>query len=273
MKLNEVKSTYKFSCIYLWTNIINGKHYVGQTRNFYRRMYQYSRGRYNFYMNNAIKKYGIDNFDITILEKDIDFDNLDEREQYWLDYFQSYNPEKGYNICSVAGTTYGYRHTDEAKEKMSKIQKYRFKDPEFRLKFTGENNGMYGKKHSKEWRKNHSNYLKNQWKNEEYRKTQTERMLGENNPMFNVSLCGELNGMYGKHHSEETKEKISKAVTGKNLGNNYSSKQVICEETGVIYQSQSEAGREYGVTAGAISNACRGKAKTCCGLHWSFYID
>ena len=37
---------------------------------------------------------------------------------------------------------------------------------------------------------------------------------GGNNPMYGVKLYGEKNGMYGKHHSEESKKKISKANKG-----------------------------------------------------------
>lgn len=272
MKLCEINDTvkYNFSCIYLWENINNGKKYVGQTRNFYNRMSQYRQGFFNRYMKNAVNKHGINSFKISILERDIDFQNLDNREQYWMDYFESYNSDKGYNICRYASNTYGYRHTKETKEKISRVLKEKFKDPDYRAKFMGKNSPMFGKHHTE-----HSKYLiskssKELWKNEEYRKFQTERMIGENNHMFGVHLYGELNGMYGKHHTQESKEKISKAVTGKNLGNNYHSKKVLCEETGIIYQSQSEASRAYGVTAGAISNACLGKSKTCMKLHWSF---
>jgi len=40
-------------------------------------------------------------------------------------------------------------------------------------------------------------------------------MKGENNPTFKNPLVGEKNGMFGKHLSEETKEKIRKASIGK----------------------------------------------------------
>lgn len=82
-----------FSCIYLWTNEINGKHYVGQTQCFYNRMMDYKNGKATPYLNNAMKKYGIENFSIEIIEKCC-IEALDEREQYWMDYYESYIPSK-----------------------------------------------------------------------------------------------------------------------------------------------------------------------------------
>ena len=115
MKLYEInnKKEYDFSCIYLWTNLVNGKKYVGQTMCFYRRMKNYRHTYPNAYMERAVNKHGLDNFDITILERDVPLDKLDEREQYWLDYYQSYDLDKGYNICKIAGTTKGVTHNEE----------------------------------------------------------------------------------------------------------------------------------------------------------------
>jgi hypothetical protein len=47
----------------------------------------------------AFSKYGIDNFSIEEIEQ-CDSDKIDEREIYWIDYFNSYR--KGYN-CTAGG--------------------------------------------------------------------------------------------------------------------------------------------------------------------------
>lgn len=178
MKLYEInkKKEYNFSCIYLWTNLVNGKKYVGQTTCFHRRMKTYRYTYPNAYMEHAVKKHGIDNFDITILERDVPLDKLDEREQYWLDYYQSYDADKGYNICKVAGTTEGVTHTEE-------------------------------------WCQKHSEWLKEKWAtDEDYRKFWHDKMSGENNYFYGKDFSGELNPMYGKHHSQTTKDKMSKKI-------------------------------------------------------------
>lgn len=160
MKLYEInnKKKYDFSCIYLWTNLVNGKKYVGQTTCFYRRMKTYRYVYPNAYMEHAVNKHGLDNFDITILERDVPLDKLDEREQYWLDYYQSYDADKGYNICKIASTTEGVTHTEE-------------------------------------WCQEHSEWLKDKWAtDEEYRKFWQERMSGEKNYFYGKDCSGDKNG-------------------------------------------------------------------------------
>lgn len=159
MKLYEInkKKEYHFSCIYLWTNLVNGKKYVGQTTCFHRRMKTYRHTYPNAYMERAVNKHGLDNFDITILERDVPLDKLDEREQYWLDYYQSYDMDKGYNICKVAGTTKGVTHTEE-------------------------------------WCQEHSDYMKEKWKDAEYRNFWHNRMSGENNYFYGKRFSGDKNG-------------------------------------------------------------------------------
>lgn len=96
-------------------------------------MKAYSGGHFNSYMKKAIKKYGLENFEIEILEKDIPIEKLTEREQYWIDYYDVCNPNKGYNMCPIAGSLSGLyaqnpekhpwvgrKHTVEEKEKISK---------------------------------------------------------------------------------------------------------------------------------------------------------
>lgn len=47
-------------------------------------------------------------------------------------------------------------------------------------------------------------------------------------------------------------------------------KEVMCIETGIVYESLSEAERLTGVLGESISRQCRGKQKTAGGLHWRF---
>ena len=48
------------------------------------------------------------------------------------------------------------------------------------------------------------------------------------------------------------------------------SKKVLCVDTGEVYKSISEAGRQLGISFKAISKACRGKSKTSGGYHWEY---
>lgn len=55
-----------------------------------------------------------------------------------------------------------------------------------------------------------------------------------------------------------------------NRGNSRPSHLVKCIETDREYQSAVDAARDYKVTPCAIRNACIGRHKTCCGLHWQY---
>lgn len=70
---------------------------------------------------------------------------------------------------------------------------------------------MYGKRHTKETKQKLSNYALNYRDNSVYR---TESFKEK------ISSCtkGEKNGMYGKHHSNESRNKMSVNSKGKTLG-------------------------------------------------------
>ena len=86
--------------IYKITNTINGKSYIGQTiQNVKERFYQHcatkcSKAVSNMAIYRAIKKYGKSNFIVEVIEE-IDSANLNDRERYWIKYYNSYN--NGYN--------------------------------------------------------------------------------------------------------------------------------------------------------------------------------
>ncbi|MBD2753766.1 GIY-YIG nuclease family protein [Spirosoma validum] len=87
----------KFSGIYKFTNKLNGKVYIGQAINMYKRFLQHRRLKDDFNFARALKKYGVDNFSFEAIERVDDIEQLDAKEQYWLDYYQSYTKDKGYN--------------------------------------------------------------------------------------------------------------------------------------------------------------------------------
>ena len=86
--------------IYKITNKVNGKSYIGQTiQNIKERFYQHcatkcSQAILNMVIHKAINKYGKSNFTIEVIEE-VESTNLNDRERYWIRYYDSYN--NGYN--------------------------------------------------------------------------------------------------------------------------------------------------------------------------------
>lgn len=84
--------------IYLIRNIINNKVYVGQAmRTVEERFKEHLRKSdiLNTHLSKAIRKYGKNNFYYEIIEDNLPYNILLEREQYWIKYYNSYN--NGYN--------------------------------------------------------------------------------------------------------------------------------------------------------------------------------
>lgn len=88
--------------IYQAKNKINGKKYIGQTiRSFVQRKYEHiaaSKNGCKNYFHSAIRKYGKENFEWTILEENVlNKKRLDEIEIFYIGYFDTLAPN-GYNL-------------------------------------------------------------------------------------------------------------------------------------------------------------------------------
>lgn len=96
----EILKTTNKPCIYMITNLVNQKRYIGQTIRFKDRMWEHENDmRSRSAINAAIHKYGTDNFKVTILEELDDKNLLNEREEYRINHFgtfgKEYNKNKG----------------------------------------------------------------------------------------------------------------------------------------------------------------------------------
>ena len=115
MKCIEIRRNMDFSAIYKWENLINGKAYIGQTKNVYRRFRPYYFSNPHF--RHAVEYYGIDNFDITFIETNVPIEMLDEREEYWIKQYDSSNQDKGYNVYTSANSPRGMHWSEETRKK------------------------------------------------------------------------------------------------------------------------------------------------------------
>lgn len=87
--------------IYKITNTLNNKCYIGQSIDIENRWKQHIRasrslteGGDNYSIHKAIRKYGVKNFIFEIIEL-TSIEELNNKEKYWINYYNSYN--NGYN--------------------------------------------------------------------------------------------------------------------------------------------------------------------------------
>jgi len=114
--------------IYKSTNLVNGKCYVGQTMRIFKKrqydhIYRSDNNLDNVYFHNAIKEYGPANFKWEILYECDDALVLGVMETMKIIVNHSHWTEGGYNLTWGGGGSNGYKHSKEAKEKISKIHK------------------------------------------------------------------------------------------------------------------------------------------------------
>lgn len=88
--------------VYLITNELNGEKYVGISNDIRARWSAHRQAainpsytEYNTPLHQAIRKYGKENFSLSILEEVSDRNQLGEREKYWVNFYDTYN--NGYN--------------------------------------------------------------------------------------------------------------------------------------------------------------------------------
>lgn len=104
--------------IYKITNTLNGKIYIGKDTTSDPKYYGSG-----LLIRRSIDKYGIDNFTKEIIDITEDYDELSNKEIYWIKHFNSTNPEIGYNISEGGdggNTLSNHPDLDVIKEKISK---------------------------------------------------------------------------------------------------------------------------------------------------------
>ena len=130
--------------IYKTTNLVNGKQYIGKSvRN--RPSYLGS----GSVLKKAIRKYGKENFVKEIIEECSSTEELKEREEYWLNHYDSARNPMFYNTHNHSygsgigelGTFYGRHHSEVTKNKLRQILSGRKFSDETRQKMSQSKKG------------------------------------------------------------------------------------------------------------------------------------
>ena len=84
-----------------------------------------------------------------------------------------------------------------------------------------------------------------------------------------ADVSGKNNVMYGRHHTDDAKRKVSEANKGR-ISVRRNKNAVYCIELKTTFEDATEAGKELSLDSSGILKCCNGTRKTCGGLHWEF---
>lgn len=129
--------------VYCLENKVNGKKYIGKAMAPKRRWASHisnskKKSIHQKYIHRALAKYGVDNFWFRCIDFEFTEEKALEQERYWIQFFNTTDPNIGYNLTLGGEGKSGYKHTPETKALLSKIAAQKI----------GELNPFYGKTHS-----------------------------------------------------------------------------------------------------------------------------
>jgi group I intron endonuclease len=232
--------------IYLITNNINGKIYIGKSINSTEDYYGSG-----ISINRAINKYGKKNFTKKILEKCDNINDLNEKEIFWIKYYDSTNRDIGYNIAeggNGGNTRIGYTESEMVKYK-NKISEGLKKSEKY-LKSLETKKNKKRPKHSEVMKKLYQDGKLCVGKNTPKPTKETRKKISEKNK--------------GKKRTEETKERIAKSKFKKVYM--FDTDNHLLNE----FKSIGDASEKCEINRCCISDVCNGRQKTAGGYRWSF---
>lgn len=179
--------------IYIITNSLNAKQYVGMAKNLTNRWYSHKQAKGACpVLHSAIKKYGIESFVFTHIANAFDHESACEIERLLIIQHNTKIPF-GYNITEGGGGTFGLKKTDEVKNRI-------------RQSNIGKNLGKTASEETKaKMSAIHKSRPRQPWSDEtkeKIRQSLTGRKMPESEKPKHASFLGRM-------HSEETKAKIS----------------------------------------------------------------
>lgn len=282
-------------CVYVHTNKINGKKYVGQTSIKPERRWNNGNGyKTQPYFYRAIQKYGWDNFDHEIISSGLTQEEADNFEILLIDKLNTLDNRYGYNTCS-GGRIGGHPQTEETRKKMSETRTGKKLSDYHRQRISegkmGEKNPMYGVEHTDEWKE----YMKNKMQYENNASARSVCQYTKDGTLIKEWSCikrasDELKISYNdilKCCSKKEYKGVRHRTVGGFVwiykGDKFEKPSPLNCKPVVQYSldgkiikkwnSTSEAARENGISRSKITDCCRGEKEIVGGYHWEYYTE
>lgn len=198
--------------IYKITNMINNKVYIGQSSNIERRWKEHKSYSSSRHLRASMNLYGIDSFKFEIIEIVPPY-MLDVRERYWISYYDSMNQNCGYNETIGGESQRGWNHSEHSKSLMSKKAKANASKPNYVSPTLHTKVIHKGDITSRCSIDELDSKLADGWElgmSDASKQKGAENRIGEKNGVYGRGdlFAGEKNHFFGKHHTEETIQKI-----------------------------------------------------------------
>jgi group I intron endonuclease len=212
-----MSSTTDIYTVYQIKNLVNSKVYIGITtkENPIDRWNEHLKNylRYDYVLYKAMRKYGLENFQFSIIEQTLDLKEIKLLERKYIQEYNSYcfqENSNGYNMTLGGDGTFGFEHSQETKRKISKSNKgkTRIFTEDHKRKMSEARRGKILSKETRkkisEARKGSNNpmYGKTRVFTEETKRKMSEARKGSNNPMYGKT----------RTHSKKIKRKISESL-------------------------------------------------------------
>jgi group I intron endonuclease len=206
--------------IYIATNKLDGKTYVGQTsQGFEKRLAVHFCARKKSYFGNALRQRGIDGFDFEFVPCPLD--ELNATECSLIATIGSKYPN-GYNLTDGGEGTRGYKQSAEQLKKLSILRTGRKASPETRKKLSahmkGRQHGL-GQKMTEENRRKLSERMRGTKMSEDNRqkliKANTGNTYRKGSTMTAKTRAALLQANINRVWSDESRMKLSMAHRGK----------------------------------------------------------
>jgi group I intron endonuclease len=250
--------------VYKITNKINNKSYIGQTtRSLEDRIKQHLKRGDCVAIKNAINKYGIDNFEFSVIEEVDSVETLNIRENYYINEFKTLHPD-GYNL-NTGG--FNKKWSEESKKKMSKSHTGKRLSQEHKDNISKSVTQVFKDSPDKiiKGREKAIKGILNYYKNNSHPK-KGKKLSQESKDRVSQAKLGNKNPQYGKKCN-------NKQLKALKLGREKAILElpkVLCHQNNKVYDSVTEAAKDLNCGRSSISNVLIGFRKSCKGYTFEY---